>query len=102
MFVQVIEGRVSDAEAVHAEMDGWVRGLAPGAKGWLGSTAGVTSSGQLVAIARFESEEAARANSDRPEQGKWWARMESLFSDEPSFHNLQLQLARKLAKRLHG
>jgi hypothetical protein len=87
MFVQVIEGRVSDAEAAHAEMDGWVRSLAPGAKGWLGSTGGVTSSGQLIAIARFESEEAARANSDRPEQGKWWARMEGLFSDEPSFHD---------------
>jgi hypothetical protein len=87
MFVQVIEGRVSDAEAVHAEMDGWVRGLAPGAKGWLGSTAGVTSSGQLIATARFESEEAARANSDRPEQGEWWARMEGLFVDEPSFHD---------------
>jgi hypothetical protein len=87
MFVQVIEGRVSDAETVHAEMDGWVRSLAPGAKGWLGSTAGVTSSGQLIATARFESEEDARANSDRPEQGEWWARMESLFIDEPSFHD---------------
>jgi hypothetical protein len=87
MFVQVIEGRVSDAEAVHAEMDGWVRSLAPGAKGWLGSTAGVTSSGQLIATARFESEEDARANSDRPEQGAWWARMEGLFVDEPSFHD---------------
>ena len=87
MFVQVIEGRVSDAEAAHAAMDGWVRSLAPGATGWLGSTAGVTSSGQLIAIARFESEEAARANSDRPEQGEWWAQMEALFSDEPSFHD---------------
>ena len=87
MFVQVIEGRVSDAEAAHAAFDGWVRSLAPGATGWLGSTTGVTSSGQLLAVARFESEEAARANSARPEQGEWWARTASLFADEPSFHD---------------
>ena len=66
MFVQVIQGKVSDAAAVRARMDTWMKELAAGADGWLGSTAGVTDDGDFVALARFESEEAARRNSDRP------------------------------------
>jgi hypothetical protein len=87
MFVQVIQGRVSDAAKVRAQLEKWVAEVSPGADGWLGSTAGVTEDGQAVALARFESEEAARRNSDRPEQGAWWAEMAALFSDEPVFHD---------------
>jgi hypothetical protein len=61
--------------------------LAPGADGWLGSTTGVTDDGQLVAIARFESEAAARRNSDRPEQGEWWANTAKLFDGEATFRD---------------
>ena len=50
--------------------------LRPGATGYLGTASGVTDDGDLFALVRFESEEAARANSDRPEQGKWWAEFE--------------------------
>ena len=87
MFVQVIQGPVSDAGQVKALMDRWVAELAPGATGWLGSTTGVTADGVLVALARFESEAAAMANSDRPEQGAWWQQMEALFTGTPVFHN---------------
>ena len=66
MFVQVIQGKVSDASRVRAQLDRWVSELAPGATGWLGSTGGVTDDGTLVLLARFESEEAAQRNSDRP------------------------------------
>ena len=59
--------------------------LAPGATGWLGSTAGVTEDGRFIALARFESEEAARRNSGRPEQDQWWADTAKLFSGEASF-----------------
>ena len=48
---------------------------------------GVTDDGQLVAVVRFESEEAAQANSDRPEQGAWWEGMAALYDGEPTFHN---------------
>lgn len=41
--------------------------------------------GSSVAVVRFESEEAARANSDRPEQGEWWAQTEGLFDGEATF-----------------
>ncbi|WP_426566152.1 hypothetical protein ACPPVT_06225 [Angustibacter sp. McL0619] len=87
MFVQVIQGHVSDAPKVREQLDKWVSELAPGADGWLGSTSGVTEDGQVVALARFESEEAAQRNSDRPEQSAWWDGMAALFTDEPVFHN---------------
>jgi hypothetical protein len=87
MFVQVIQGQVSDPEQAHAALDRWVKELAPGAPGWLGSTGGVTDDGQFVAVARFASEEQARANQDRPEQGEWWAETSKLFDGEPTFHD---------------
>ena len=87
MFVQVIQGRVTDAGAVRARLDEWLEALAPGAEGWLGTTGGVTDDGRVVFLVRFESEEAARRNSERPEQGSWWADTEPLFSGEPVFHD---------------
>ena len=79
MFVQVIQGQVSDAAQVRAQLDKWVAEIAPHATGWLGSTSGVTDDGTLVAVARFESEEAAQQNSDRDEQGAWWDEMAENF-----------------------
>ena len=85
MFVQVIQGRVTDAAKVRAALDRWAEELAPGAAGWLGSTAGVTEDGRFIALARFESEEAARRNSDRPEQDRWWAETAQLLTGEATF-----------------
>ena len=45
MFVQVIEGRVRNPDAVKSALDEWLRDVAPGAIGWLGSTGGVTTTG---------------------------------------------------------
>ena len=87
MFVQVIQGRVGDARQLRAMMDQWVRELSAGAVGWLGSTAGVTSDGTGIALARFESPEAARRNSERPEQGEWWAQTAKLFDGEVTFRD---------------
>jgi hypothetical protein len=85
MFVQVIRGQVSDPEHVHTAMERWMRELAPGATGWLGSTGGVTADGRFVALARFESAEAARRNSDRPEQDTWWSEVSKAFTGEVTF-----------------
>jgi hypothetical protein len=89
LFVQVIKGQVSDPAKLRAAMDRWAEELAPGATGWLGSTAGVTEDGRFIALARFESEEAARRNSDRPEQDRWWAETSKLFSGEATFSDSQ-------------
>jgi hypothetical protein len=85
VFVQVIQGQVTDAEQLHAALDRWAQELAPTATGWLGTTAGVTEDGRFIALARFESEEAARRNSGRPEQDRWWAETAGLFSGDASF-----------------
>jgi hypothetical protein len=87
MFVQVIRGQVTDREQVHAALNRWSEQLAPGALGWLGSTAGVTEDGRFVALARFESEEAARRNSARPEQDQWWMETSKLFTGEVTFRD---------------
>jgi hypothetical protein len=97
MFVQVINGKVSDPAALRARLDRWLQDLAPGADGWLGSTAGVTDDGRSVAVVRFESEEAAQRNSDRPEQGAWWADTAKLFDGEVTFRN-----STKVAPDLRG
>lgn len=85
MFIQVIEGKVQDRDAARRQLDRWVEELGPGAAGWLGSTAGVAADGTFFATARFESEEAARANSERPEQGTWWEAMSAVFDGEATF-----------------
>lgn len=87
MFVQVIQGQVADPDKVRAALDRWVNEVSADARGWLGSTAGVTEDGRFVALARFESEEAARRNSDRPEQDAWWTETAKLFSGEPTFQD---------------
>jgi hypothetical protein len=86
MFIQVIQGRVSNPDGVRAALDRWKAELAPGAEGWLGSTGGLTDDGRFIALARFSSEELARRNSDRPEQGAWWDEMSKHLS-EAAFHD---------------
>jgi hypothetical protein len=82
VFVQLIQGQAADAGDLRTAFDRWVEELAPGASGWLGTTAGVTDDGAFIALVRFESEAAARRNSDRPEQGQWWARTAKLLTGE--------------------
>src|ERR1700694_1549146 len=85
MFIQVIRGKAGDPEAARRQMDRWMEEVRPGAKGFLGTTAGVTAGGEMIALARFESPELAGANSDRPEQGQWWEEMAKTFSGEVAF-----------------
>jgi hypothetical protein len=87
MFVQVVQGKTSDPEAMRTAVERWMRDLAPGAIGWLGTTGGITEDGRSIAVVRFESEEAARRNSERPEQDQWWAEMEQLFDGGATIRN---------------
>jgi hypothetical protein len=85
MFVQVIEGKVADVERLRQQLERWDRDLRPGAAGFLGTTGGVTDDARGVLLARFDSASEARANSDRPEQGQWWADTASCFDGEVTF-----------------
>jgi hypothetical protein len=76
---------VGDSSAVRAALDKWENEFASDATGWLGSTTGVTDDGTLIAVARLDTVENARRNSDRPEQGQWWAETEKLFDGEVTF-----------------
>lgn len=86
-FVQTIRGRVTDRgrDQVRGLLERWVTDLAPGASGWLGSTAGVADDGTFFAAVRFASPEQARANSERPEQHQWWMEAAKLFDGEVTF-----------------
>jgi hypothetical protein len=89
MFIQVVRGKVKDAEAMRNASETWQRELRPGAKGWLGATAGVADDGTFIAVVRFESQEAAQANSDRAEQSAWWEETSKLFDGAPTFYDCQ-------------
>lgn len=84
MFVQIIRGTTTEPEVMRAHFDRWTDELGPTAKGWLDTTTGVTDDGEFIAIVRFESPEAARENSDRPEQGTWWSEVTDNLSN-PTF-----------------
>jgi hypothetical protein len=87
MFVQIIEGKVADREGLRRQGERWQSELRPGATGFLGATEGVTDDGHGITIVRFESPEAGRANSERPEQGQWWAETEKCYDGEVTFTN---------------
>jgi hypothetical protein len=91
MFIQVIQGRATNPDGIRGELDRWRAELAPGAEGWLGSTGGITDDGRFIGVVRFQSEELARRNSDRPEQGAWWSELskhlaEVVFHDSARVH----------------
>jgi hypothetical protein len=87
MFAQVLQGKTSDPDGVRAALDRWLQELRPGSIGWLGSTVGITDDGRFIAVARFESAEAAERNSQRPEQARWWEETSRLFDGEVRFRD---------------
>jgi hypothetical protein len=89
MFVQVIQGKAKDPAGLRKQWEKWDQELKPATTGYLGSTAGVTPDGEFIALARFESEDAARANSGSAEQSAWWDET-SRYLDNPMFHDCTL------------
>lgn len=86
-FVQIFRGPIRDAATARELFERWFRELAPGADGWLGTTAGVTDDGELIAIVSFASQEAARRNSQRPEQRRWWEQLSGEFTGDVTLHD---------------
>jgi hypothetical protein len=87
MFIQVIKGNTNDTDGLRRQLDRWQEEVRPGAKGYLGTTGGVADDGTAIFLARFESEEAARANSNRAEQGSWWNDTSKYFDGEVTFQD---------------
>lgn len=87
MFIQVIQGKCNDADGMHRRMDMWREELEPGAEGFLGGTYGLTDDNEFIGVVRFDSHESAERNSNRPEQGAWWAETAKCFDGEATFHD---------------
>jgi hypothetical protein len=85
MFAQIIHGKVKDADLLARQSDRWVAEIKPGVKGYLGSTTGITPDGRGITIARFESAEAAAANSGNAQQTAWWNETAKAYDGEPTF-----------------
>ncbi|MEA2453105.1 MAG: hypothetical protein QOG04_1815 [Actinomycetota bacterium] len=89
MFIQVVQGKAKDEAGLKKQWERWDQEVKPQAIGYLGGTAGVTPDGEFIALARFESEEAAKKNSDSAEQSKWWEET-SQYIDNPMFHDCNM------------
>jgi hypothetical protein len=61
--------------------------MSDSAQGWLGATYGFTDDNLFVGVIRFESREAAEANSARPEQTAWAQRMAALMDGPVEYHD---------------
>ncbi len=86
MFIQVIQGPCTRQDDLRAVADTWRTDVGAG-DGWLGGTFGFTEDDQFFGVIRFESEEAAQANSARPEQGAWAERFMATFDGPVEFHD---------------
>ena len=89
MFVQVIQGKTNDRAGLRMQWERWDQDLKPTAQGYLGGTAGVTADGEFIALARFEDEASARANSESAEQSAWWNET-SQYLEDPMFYDSTL------------
>jgi hypothetical protein len=87
VFIQIIQGKCTRQDEMHALADEWREQLGPTADGWLGGTYGFTDDGMFLGIVRFENREKAMANSQRPEQDAWAKRMAALFDGPVEFHD---------------
>ena len=87
MFIQAIQARVRDEDALNACVQRWQTDVMPGAVGYLGTTAGFCDDGTYIALVRFETAEAAARNSERPEQAAWWQEMSGCFDGDVSFQD---------------
>ena len=86
MFIQVISGTVTDVDKFEQLGDKWERELRPGAPGFLGATEGMTDDNRFIVAVRFESADAAKRNSDRPEQGAFWQEVQQV-TDRVTVHD---------------
>jgi hypothetical protein len=87
VFIQTIQGHCTRRDDLRAVLDRWPEELGPGAAGWLGGTYGFTDDDQFLGVVRFADRDAAMANSDRPEQGRWAEELTALFDGPVEFHD---------------
>jgi len=85
MFVQVVRAKAKDQAGLRKMWEKARQELTPGAIGFLGSTGGIADDGTMLAVVRFESEDAAKRNSGRPEQTAWYNELLQYVDGEVTF-----------------
>jgi hypothetical protein len=85
MFAQVLRAKAKDQAGLRKMWEKAEQELTPGAIGYLGATGGVADDGAMLVVARFESEDAARRNSERPEQGAWFQELLQYIDGDVTF-----------------
>jgi quinol monooxygenase YgiN len=83
MFVQFIRAKITDVDGLRAHLERGGAELTPGVVGFLGSTAGVSTHGDFVVLARYDSEAACTASRTRPESEAWWRDLGKYIDGEP-------------------
>jgi hypothetical protein len=87
VFIQVIQGKCTRQDELRTLAERWRDETGAGTTGWLGGTFGFTDDDDFIGIVRFESREAAMANSARPEQGEWAGKMGALMEGSVEYHD---------------
>ena len=86
MFIQIIEGKTSDAAGFRRFLEERRPEAMKGAIGFLGATTAIAPDGTVVTMARFESIEKAGKNAARPEQTAFFEELQTYLAGEPTFH----------------
>ena len=86
MFIQIIEGKTSDAAGFRRFLEERRPEAMKGAIGFLGATTAIAPDGTVVTMARFESAEKAAKNAARPEQTAFFEELKTYLAGEPTFH----------------
>jgi hypothetical protein len=87
VFIQVIHGKCSRQDEMRSLAESWRDEGGREATGWLGGTFGVTDENDFLAVVRFESRDAAMANSTRPETSAFAEKMGALMDGPVDFHD---------------
>ncbi len=87
MFIQVIQAPCTRHDEARALMQEWNDTAGDEPSGMLGGTFGITDDDQFIGVVRFESKEAAMANSERPETSAMAEKMAAVMDGPPEFHD---------------
>src|SRR5687768_4501027 len=83
MFVQFIRATINDVDGLRAHLKRGGAELTPGVVGFLGSTAGISTNGEFVVLARYGSEASCRTSRARTESVAWWHDVRDYIDGEP-------------------
>lgn len=85
MFIQMITGRCTAQDEMHAVVDAWCEGMGS-CEGWLGGTYGFTDDDMFVGVVRFTSAASYVECCSHDFAAGCWARALECFDGEPELH----------------